>query len=349
MASSGMQVFLLRLQGESGILQGLPQGVKEVRWHDSPERAQKGVFSKVKDLQRIIEEIQPELIHAGPLTDCGLLAAGSGFQPLVSMSWGSDILATENWDFRKKKILHRTLKQSTVLIGDCDAVKNKAITMGFVPDRIVTFPWGVDLHQFSPGKSDSFRKKLGIDRKFVILSLRSWEPIYGVDLAVKAFIIAAKKNSNLFLLLGGIGTLEQKIRAMVERSGVKGQIQFLGQIPQRELPEIYRASNLYLSASHSDGSSVSLLESIACGKPVLVSDIPGNREWVSEGQNGWLFRDGNVKEIADLLARISGEKVLLKKIGSNNHRLAAEKADWTKNSMGLLRAYKMALKLKGPA
>ena len=56
---------------------------------------------------------------------------------------------------------------------------------------------------------------------------------------------------------------------------------------------MYRAADLYLSASHSDGSSVSLMEALGCGLPVLVSDIPGNREWVTDGEQGWLFPDGD--------------------------------------------------------
>jgi glycosyltransferase involved in cell wall biosynthesis len=347
MTLAGIEVFLLRLYSESGPLLGLPKTVKEVRWQDKPSMEPRRIHDRVAELQRIIQETQPDLIHAGPLTDCAYLAARSGFQPLVNMSWGSDILAAGGWNFRNKKTVQRTLEHSTVLIGDCEAVKQRAIALGFPADRIVIFPWGIDLKHFSPGSGGDLRKKWGYDKKFVILSLRSWEPIYGVDIAVKAFIVAARQNPALRLLLGGTGAQEEKIRKVVCESGVEDKIRFLGQIPQTELPEIYRGSDLYVSASHSDGSSVTLMEALACGKPVLVSDIPGNKEWVTGGQNGWLFRDNNIHQMATLMGSVQMELTLLDKMATNNRQLAVEKADWKKNSKGLIRAYDMAMKLKG--
>ena len=81
--------------------------------------------------------------------------------------------------------------------------------------------------------------------------------------------------------------------------GVLDRVQFGGQVSQRDLPRWYHKADLYISPSHIDGSSVSLMEALACGLPALVSDIPANREWVSEGVNGWLFPDGNADILAD--------------------------------------------------
>jgi glycosyltransferase involved in cell wall biosynthesis len=350
MVDSGMKVFLLRLQGDSSPLCGLPRGAEEVRWQQSsPFTGDEKISDRVKKLQKIIHDIQPDLIHAGPLTDCARTAALSGFQPLVSMSWGSDILAAWQWNFHKKKNLQHTLKRSTILIGDCQAVKQKAISLGFPEGRIVTFPWGVDLRRFSPGSGTDLRKEWGYKNEFVILSLRSWEPIYGMDMVVKAFLISARKNLSLRLLLGGTGSQEEKIHRLVRERGMEDRVHFLGKIPQEELPKIYRASDLYVSASHCDGSSVSLMEAMACGIPVLVSDISGNREWVTEGDNGWLFRDGNIQQMASLITSMPMKKGTLKNMGLNNRKLALKKADWKKNSQGLVKAYKMAMKLKGPA
>jgi glycosyltransferase involved in cell wall biosynthesis len=58
---------------------------------------------------------------------------------------------------------------------------------------------------------------------------------------------------------------------------------------------------VYISASHSDGTSISLLEAFATGTPVIVPDIPGNREWVTPGENGWLFPDGDVQALASTI------------------------------------------------
>ena len=76
------------------------------------------------------------------------------------------------------------------------------------------------------------------------------------------------------------------MRRILEQGDVLDRVHFGGQVGYDNLPLYYGASDLYLSASHSDGSSVSLMEALASGLPVLVSDIPGNREWISEGKTG---------------------------------------------------------------
>ncbi len=67
----------------------------------------------------------------------------------------------------------------------------------------------------------------------------------------------------------------------IAAAGLEGRVQFAGNVPEDEMVTHFQASDVYISASHSDGSSVSLLQAMACGLPVIVSDIPGNREWVS--------------------------------------------------------------------
>ena len=123
-------------------------------------------------------------------------------------------------------------------------------------------------------------------------------------------------------------------------------VKFGGQISQNELPRWYHWADVYISPSHVDGSSVSLMEALACGLPCLVSDIPGNREWVTEGENGWLFPDGDAEALAAKILQVLNQRELLPKIGSAARAVAEERADWKKNSAKLMQAYQQALQLK---
>ena len=183
------------------------------------------------------------------------------------------------------------------------------------------------------------RKELGWDNNFIIFSNRSWEPIYGVDDVVRAFILAFRKNNRIRLLLAGTGSQKTFIHNLLTDQVICDQVYFPGRIDQRELPDLYRAADLYVSASHTDGSSVSLLEAMACGCPVLVSDIPGNREWIKSGQNGWLFSEGNIDDLSTRILEIQ-ENSKSKKIGSLNRVLVEKKANWKKNSQLLLDTYR---------
>jgi glycosyltransferase involved in cell wall biosynthesis len=207
---------------------------------------------------------------------------------------------------------------------------------------VVLFPWGVDLEKFSPGKSSNVIRRLGWENKFVLLSLRSWEPIYGMDVLINAFAKATLENNELRLILLGGGSLAPMIQGLINRYQLADKIFLGGQVKQADLPAYYCCANLYLSASHSDGSSVSLMEALACGTPVLVSDIPGNLEWITPEQEGWVFQDGDEQGLKENILNAYYQREKLKKMGLNALKLAQKRANWSDNFNILLSAYEKA-------
>ena len=344
LSGSEHQVYSLRLERRGLQLEDRPMppeieqiswrgGQHAFRWQDGP--------ALLADFKRVLREVKPDLVHAGPIQTCAFLTAVAGFQPLVSMSWGSDLLKDADSSGSMKWKTRFTLKRTSILIGDCQAVRQKAQSFGFPGEKVVLFPWGVDLQRFSPGSVDEFRQRLGWQDQFVLLSLRSWEPIYGVDLLVRAFARAAQQLPQLRLLLLGGGSQSALIHQILARNDLLDRVYLGSQISQNELVKFYRAADLYVSASHSDGSSVSLMEALACGKPVLVSDIPGNCEWITPGQEGWLFPDGNEDALVDSMLRVCAQTEKLAAAGLAARAVAEKRADWSENFKGLLKAYRM--------
>jgi glycosyltransferase involved in cell wall biosynthesis len=86
------------------------------------------------------------------------------------------------------------------------------------------------------------------------------------------------------------------------------------------------------------------MEAMACGLSVLVSDIPGNREWVQPGEQGWHFLDGDVEALAEGIVRAVDQQDALPDIGRKSRKLAEERANWPENVKRLFVAYKMAMK-----
>jgi glycosyltransferase involved in cell wall biosynthesis len=238
------------------------------------------------------------------------------------------------------------------MVGDCNPIRQKAIAYGIPDERIVTFPWGVDLQHFSPdGASGAQRHDIFSSASlsseaepFILLSTRGWEPVYGVDVIAQGFALAARQHPELQLLMLAGGSQAGLLRQIFQQSGVSNQVHFPGQVNQAELPNYYRSADLYVSASHSDGTSISLLEAMACGTPALVSDIPGNREWVQPGVQGWWFPDGDAQELAQGILQAIQQRTRLAEMGCAARRLAEEKADWKKNFPQLLKAYEIAIR-----
>lgn len=356
LADTDHEVAYLRLERRGHQLEDrpLPPGIEQISWAggQTPFNWWK-VPRLYRELKRVIKDVRPELIQAGPIQTAALLVAITGFEPLVSMSWGYDLLIDAERNPALRWTTRHTLKHSAVMIGDCDTIRRKAMFYGMPDERIVTFPWGVEIEHFAPldkvGRSEiaeklSLRDRFGWgDDIFVVLSTRSWELIYGVEMIARAVANLARERPNLRLLMLGNGSQASLIRQIFKQAGVLEQVYFPGQISGSELPRYYRAADLYVSASHSDGSSISLLEAMACGCPALVSDISGNREWIEPGVQGWWFKDGDIDDLAQLLKRaVDEERDRLSEMGKAARMLAESRADWQKNFPELYRAYRLA-------
>jgi len=349
LAKAGQQVYYLRLEnrGHSQEDRALPGEVEQVQWAGGDGQASlKDGPRMLFDLKRVLRRIQPDLVQSGPLQTAAFLVALSGYHPLVSMSWGYDLLfdahRSKAWEWATRY----TLRHSAAMVGDCQTIRQLAIGHGMPDERIVTFPWGVDLSQFKPaGEASSkriFENESG-QEAFVVLSTRTWEPLYGVDILAQAFARVAHDRPQMRLVMLGNGSLAPRLRAIFQGGQVLEQVVFPGQISQDDLPRYYQSADVYLSASHSDGTSISLLEAMACGCPVLLSDIPGNREWITPGEQGWLFPDGSVDGLARALEQAYDARQDLPRMGRAARLLAEQRADWETNFQELFRAYRIAL------
>ena len=358
------EIFFLQLEAPKRQTEGRPipenvyqilwtGGQRDFRWRDVPKL--------VWSLRRVIRGIQPDIIHAGPIQNCAFLVALSGFRHLLTMSWGYDLVMDAEKSAWLRWVTRYTLRRSAFFTSDANVSRDKAVRFGMNPEKTVIFPWGTEIEHFVPKKeesaalrpskgrkkttTDASRKSSVVNRKSVTLFCsRTWESIYGVDVLAKAFVKVANADPNVNLILLGGGSMGAHIRQILIRGGVMERVHFGGQVGQRDLPRWYHMSDIYVSPSHVDGTSVTLLEALASGLPCLVSDIPGNQDWVEEGVNGWLFRDGDVDDLAEKILFAIKNRKSFKRIGESARKTAEEKADWGRNFGKLLDAYE---KVKG--
>ncbi len=339
LTDSNYQVGYLRLQkrGLGREDRPIPAGVEQLHWVGEREPFRGPAIPRFAgSLRKVVRTFRPEIIHAGPIQSAAFLAVLSGYaRKLVAVSWGYDLLVDAPSSAWMRFVTRYTLRRSAAFVGDCETIRNLAISYGMHPQRIVTFPWGVDLSHFTPAAD-----KPPAQEPFTFLSTRAWAPIYGVDVLAQAFVQVARRYPQTHLVMLGNGPLAAKLRQIFLRAGVSEQVTFPGLIGYADLPRFYRLADLYVSASHSDGSSISLLEAMACGVPALVSDIPGNREWVTPGENGWWFHDGAVDDLAEKMAQAVEFRLRLPEMGRTARRIAAARADWQRNFPKLFDAYR---------
>lgn len=343
LSESEHTVFYVRLQRGARQTESrpVPPNVEQVQWEGGRDLFRwRDLPRYTLGLRRVIQHIRPDLIHAGPIQTCAFIATLTGFRPILTMSWGFDLMNDVHRGRWWEWVTRFTLQRATFFTSDAEVTRDKAIAYGMNPARTVVFPWGVDLARFTPHPAP------GASRDgFTLFCNRSWEPVYGVDVLVKAFITVCRQRDDVTLLLPGGGSQGGLLRTQIERAGVGNRVSMPGYITNTDLPRYYHMADLYISASHVDGSSVSLMEALACGLPCLVSDIPANKEWVREGENGWLFSDGNAEELAAKILNAIQQRDKLPKIGAAARATAETKADWRKNAQKLLAACQQTIEM----
>ena len=352
LAKTEHQVSYLRLERRGHQLEerSLPPEIEIVQWRGgkAPARWQDGA-RLLRELKKVLQRVKPEVVLAGPIQRSAFLAALAGFRPLVSMSWGYDLLQDAKRNAAWSWATRFTLKRSAAMVGDCNTIRQIAVSYGMPDERIVTFPWGIDLEHFTPAdkgyhpEADSTESGMPL----TLLSTRSWEPTYGVETIARAFVKAAGERPELRLAMLGNGSQASLLHRILSTGGLNHtngypRVLLPGQISYADLPRYYRSADIYISASHSDGTSISLLEAMACGCPVLVSDIPGNREWVQPGENGWLFPDGDVQALGQAIIQAVEQRSRLPEMGRAARKTAEQRADWKVNFPQLERALEIA-------
>jgi len=344
LSSSGLEVWFLDCSRKQPPDGWLPSGVRlwEPEHTVSSGLAPNEYRGFLPEFQRCVNQIEPDLVHAGPVQSSAFVGALSGFHPLVVVSWGSDILLHAKRDSAWKEATAIALHGADGFFCDCDAVRKEAKEFSSIPDSsIAQFPWGVRSGLFSPSGPLPSDKRITIDPETVpIISTRSWEHLYGITTLMMAFQIAYSRDPRLRLFLLNHGPEAGYVKNFIADHQLGNAVFTPGTIASEELPAWYRAAKGYVSCTESDGTSVSLLEAMATGLPVVVSNLPANREWVKEGENGWLARAGSPEEFASKFLCLAGlEENERKAIAARNQKIVAERADWDKNFPRLLTLY----------
>lgn len=345
LVGAGHETWFLRLEDDGFEYEArpVPAGVRIAEWAGgrAPVGGPAGWLQLMPDLQRVIADVQPDVIHAGPVPSCGFMAAMSGFSPLFVMSWGSDLLVDTMADPAQAFTATYALSRASAFVCDCDAVRARAHTLmhGTLP-AVVQFPWGVDLSVFAPGDRDRHRAALGLGPGPVIVSTRLWEEHYGILTVIEAVGRARRQVPDLQLLLLGDGSQRDRVQELIARWDLQRAVTTPGLVSPDALAPYFQAADMYLTCTHSDGASISLLEAMACGLPVVASDIPGNREWLDGQAGSALVPVGDVEAFAAaLLATARLAPTDLVRVTKAHRARVEHGADWSRNFLRLTRAY----------
>jgi glycosyltransferase involved in cell wall biosynthesis len=170
------------------------------------------------------------------------------------------------------------------LIAVSEALKEALVGLGAAPDDVDVLRNGVDLSTFGPTDRRLARQRLALTRP-TLLSVGHLIERKGHDRVIEAM----RELPDFDLMIVGEGPEREALGQLVRRVGVADQVRFLGSRPHATLPEIYGAADALVLASSREGWPNVLLEAMACGTPVVASNIWGNPEVVKTPASGVLM------------------------------------------------------------
>ncbi len=221
--------------------------------------------------------------------------------PVVITARGSDVTQFPAYRIPRRLIL-RAAAEAAAIVSVSAGLRDSLIALGVPPARITVLRNGVDLELFRPAERAQARAELGVSGP-VLLSVGALIPRKGHDRTIAALAHLPEWT----LLIAGEGPERARLAALAARLGVGARVRLLGAIPHARLPSVYSAADLSVLASAREGWANVLLESMACGTPVIASPIPGNTEVVRAPEAGAIAAGTTPTAIADAVRAWAGQ------------------------------------------
>jgi glycosyltransferase involved in cell wall biosynthesis len=231
-----------------------------------------------RTLQRVAAEFRPDIIFAPWAYPDGWAAvrfARGLAVPAVVQVLGSDVLLLDQFPGRKRRTLE-ALRSADGVVAVSEDLARHLVANGVQRDRIRVIYDAADPTVFYPGRREEASQRVGVARcDPVVLFIGNLVPVKAVDVLIDAVARLADERFPVSLIVIGQGPLRSALEKQAAERGVGGRVHFTGAMPQSELPDWYRAADVFVLPSRSEGVPNVLLEATACGTPWVASRVGG--------------------------------------------------------------------------
>ena len=270
-------------------------------------------------LARLMREGKYDIVHSHNWATMlyGILAGRLARVPVVLHGeHGLNDDDRKGVSFRRKVATTSLSHLTTAVVAVNEFIKRQAEERwGLSHNRVVSIPNGVDLERFAPGP-----RTREAHAELVIGTVARFDPIKNLPCIMRGFDQFRQRNTarKARLVLVGDGPLRPEMQALAASLPCADDIEFPGETRTPE--EWYGRFDLYINGSFSEGMSNTILEGMACGLPVIASDVPGNSAWLEEGVNALFFESDNTDDLARCLTAFADEPGLIQRMGGENRR-----------------------------
>jgi glycosyltransferase involved in cell wall biosynthesis len=233
-----------------------------------------------------------------------------------------------------------TLKEADKIITVSNATKDYVLSLGAKPEKIKVLHNGVDLVHFRPltGKREEMRRKLGISQSsIVVLTVRRLVYKNGIDTLIEGANIAIRKNPKITFLVVGKGPDLNNVQMRIRQLGIENNFRLTGFVKDEDLPFYYNAADFFVLPSKSgEGLPLVALEAMACGLPVIATNVGGISEILMEDY-GKLVPSNQPESLAKAILEFANIDFSSRKL--ELRAVMEEKYSWDKNVETLIGIY----------
>jgi glycosyltransferase involved in cell wall biosynthesis len=275
-------------------------------------------------LARVLRERQVEVVHAHQYSPFFYTAFARPLVPqrlrVIFTEHGRHFPDVVSWR-RRWVNRHLLSRAADVVNAVCDfSVERLRDLDGFDRHIVTNVPNGIDPERYTLTREQSeLRTELGLrpERRYV-LNVARLHPVKDQTTLIRAFAVLAGRVPEVDLLIAGDGVLREPLTALVQQLGLTERVRFLG--VRRDVPNLLHAADVFTLTSVSEAASITLLEAMAAGKPVVVTAVGGNPELVRADVDGLLVPSGNVAELAVACERLLAKPAWAAELGANGQQ-----------------------------
>jgi glycosyltransferase involved in cell wall biosynthesis len=285
-------------------------------------------------IRKIVKRFAPDMVIAERTTSYGFLAALAECHPIAIAQQG----ITDLWPhhsvlfYFKKMCQHFAFKRADLIHAWGSAMAMHMEKSGVDMQKVMVLPKGINLSIFTFNENAD-------DSMIRAIVTRSLEPEYKHEVILRAFALLHKKQVPFLLTIVGSGSLLQPLTELAKQLKIDHAVVFKGRLPNQEIARLLSEANFYVSMPTTEGVSASLFEAMACGCFPIVTDLPGNRAWINQRENGILVPSGNFKLLANEISEAHERNIWRATVIKKNRAFVETAANYEVNMKKIAESY----------
>lgn len=298
-----------------------------------PEGSKLMYFSNLSKIKKLVNEINPDILHSHYATSYGLFGRYTRKHPFIISVWGSDVyLFPSN---KPKAMLLSYILRGADLV--CSTSHDMAeVTSRYYKNDIRVTPFGVDTERFKSTRAP-FSEAI-----VTIGAVKGLEEVYGIDYLIEGFAKLVKEKDYakyVRLMIVGDGTKRDELEKLSKDMGVSELVTFTGRVDNKDVPEYINKCDIICVPSLSESFGVTAVEACSCERCVISTNVGGLKEVIKDGYNGIIVRQKNSDDIKVAIEKLLCDKDNAIMMGRNGRKYTLDNYDWNKNAEEMKKIY----------